>query len=564
MKKRILALVLTVLLLAGISVVSTSAATSYNLWVGGVKVTKQNAMDVLGDGKVRFDYEHNILTLVNADIKGAVLSDDYLSAGIYAGDMDLTIMFRGTNTVTDAGGCPWSVGIGVVGGDLTIHHFYDDESASLTVKSGYADEYSVGLYSFVNIEDTQTGGDLYIKGGNITVGYEGDKLSSAHGIGVLTFDMDVNTGSNLHITGAPTEKGYSYGLNACGDINVMGNSTRLTSKGSQGVESHGIYSIEQWYEFDGEAYFSKEGNLNISHGAKVYAEGDEADVFSVGVNLQGGINCADTAGSLTAIGGDTKYTVSGEDSDEYSSSYGINTFGNLVFAGGIVNATAGYGYDSCGINALTETEYTDETEESYIALKGDVTVSGAKVTAASNGGYVYSDGMYVGGDLLVTGGSFTASGGVADAQDTELQTESNGIFANNSVSITGGTVTLSCKEVTNGSMTSCAIFSYEPVVISEELTVQGAKTEFLEGDTLIVPGSFDAPVVISKVYDFLIGDVNEDGDVNIKDATAIQKHLAEIEFLSDDSLVIADFNQDEDVSIKDATAIQKYLAGLPY
>ncbi len=59
-----------------------------------------------------------------------------------------------------------------------------------------------------------------------------------------------------------------------------------------------------------------------------------------------------------------------------------------------------------------------------------------------------------------------------------------------------------------------------------------------------------------------IGDANKDGKVNIKDATSIQKHIASIEILSEDALVLADADGDGTVNIKDATAIQKFVAGL--
>ena len=57
-----------------------------------------------------------------------------------------------------------------------------------------------------------------------------------------------------------------------------------------------------------------------------------------------------------------------------------------------------------------------------------------------------------------------------------------------------------------------------------------------------------------------IGDSNEDGEVNIKDATMIQKHVACIENLTQMGEILADVNVDGNVNIKDATAIQKYVA----
>lgn len=60
----------------------------------------------------------------------------------------------------------------------------------------------------------------------------------------------------------------------------------------------------------------------------------------------------------------------------------------------------------------------------------------------------------------------------------------------------------------------------------------------------------------------ILGDANEDNELNIKDATIIQKHLANILTLSERSKILADFNDSGDVNIKDATAIQKHLAGI--
>ncbi|MBQ8000986.1 MAG: dockerin type I repeat-containing protein [Ruminococcus sp.] len=61
---------------------------------------------------------------------------------------------------------------------------------------------------------------------------------------------------------------------------------------------------------------------------------------------------------------------------------------------------------------------------------------------------------------------------------------------------------------------------------------------------------------------FAIGDVNMDKDINIKDATVIQKYIAKLETLSDIQLFLADADLDGNVNIKDATYIQKQVAGL--
>ena len=60
----------------------------------------------------------------------------------------------------------------------------------------------------------------------------------------------------------------------------------------------------------------------------------------------------------------------------------------------------------------------------------------------------------------------------------------------------------------------------------------------------------------------ILGDANGDGVVNITDATLIQKHIAEIETLTSDGILVSDVDGDGSVNIKDATIIQKYLAGI--
>ncbi len=59
---------------------------------------------------------------------------------------------------------------------------------------------------------------------------------------------------------------------------------------------------------------------------------------------------------------------------------------------------------------------------------------------------------------------------------------------------------------------------------------------------------------------YLLGDADEDGKVNIKDATTIQKHTAKIITLFGMAIVRADVNADNVINVKDATAIQKHIA----
>ncbi len=68
--------------------------------------------------------------------------------------------------------------------------------------------------------------------------------------------------------------------------------------------------------------------------------------------------------------------------------------------------------------------------------------------------------------------------------------------------------------------------------------------------------------VSTAPYEGVHGDADTDGIVTIKDATLIQKHLAQLESISEKGLPLADANRDTNISISDATVIQKFVAGL--
>ena len=57
-----------------------------------------------------------------------------------------------------------------------------------------------------------------------------------------------------------------------------------------------------------------------------------------------------------------------------------------------------------------------------------------------------------------------------------------------------------------------------------------------------------------------VGDTDLSNNITVKDATAIQKHLASLVILTDAPLLLADTDRSGGVTIKDATAIQKWVA----
>lgn len=76
------------------------------------------------------------------------------------------------------------------------------------------------------------------------------------------------------------------------------------------------------------------------------------------------------------------------------------------------------------------------------------------------------------------------------------------------------------------------------------------------------PSTGDEDKPTNPVVTGLLGDANEDGKVNIKDATLIQKSIANLTTLTKTGEALADADLNTKINIKDATAIQKHIAGI--
>ena len=64
---------------------------------------------------------------------------------------------------------------------------------------------------------------------------------------------------------------------------------------------------------------------------------------------------------------------------------------------------------------------------------------------------------------------------------------------------------------------------------------------------------------IEKAY---YGDVNGDGEINIADATAIQKAIVGLVNQSEIESINSDVNFDSNITVIDATTVQSYIVGL--
>lgn len=156
MKKTVVSLLLALCMVCTLLPVTASAATSYNIWVGGTQVTDTNAADVLGDGTVSYDSTTNTLTLNGATITGnqkfdggatdiTRVGDGPDRTGILSdGSLTIELAAGSQNTITGTTGYS-SYGI-YVAGDLTITGTGSLKVSAADVVSNYS-ACSIAVYA---------------------------------------------------------------------------------------------------------------------------------------------------------------------------------------------------------------------------------------------------------------------------------------------------------------------------------------------------------------------------------------------------------------------------------
>ncbi len=93
-----------------------------------------------------------------------------------------------------------------------------------------------------------------------------------------------------------------------------------------------------------------------------------------------------------------------------------------------------------------------------------------------------------------------------------------------------------------------------------ELELEAGYHKPLTDDQLPLPS--DPATGDEPKGELMLGDVNADGKLNIKDVTAVQKYAAKIVEFDEVQQAVADFNGDGKINVKDATQMQKKIANL--
>lgn len=463
---------------------------AYNLYVGGTRVTTDNAGDVLGDGTVSYDARANTLTL-----SGASVSAQDMPYGIYA-ENDLTIVLEGENSVSVSGeffeddlaqlsGTDISAAI-YSGGNLTIREgagsgTLNASASALMEENAKRGLTSSGIYASGNLtlEDVSveaSGGDVNVEYDvSVSTGIECADVLTVSGGDLTARSGDVSSGAKIRDSEAIS--GY--------DGVLIENGAVVDAQAGEGMRSRAVWTAEsiridssqvkaqsnavsddtdESYGIQATMNNTTENNITIT-GSTVTASA------GVGSNRADGIYAKD---NITIT--DSQVTADGVSDYEKAPAYGGGIFsdaGNITISGEdtVIKAYSGYGQNGiAGISAeegnITITDKADVTalaavfneydEADYgpafttsdggsvgdgIRAAGDITIDDATVLALGCEAN-YSSGIFSEtGDITIESGSVNAYGGRAGNHTDPESAGSAGISAEaGNITINGGEV----------------------------------------------------------------------------------------------------------------------------
>lgn len=265
--------------------------------------------------------------------------------------------------------------------------------------------------------------------------------------------------------------------------------------------------------------------------ALLVEEGKAITLDLGGYTLNRGLagNSAAADGNVLTNNGDLTLTGNGT----------ITGGNNTVAGGGIINSGV------LTIKSATVSGNKSGSDGAGIWTSGtlnvaDVSVTGNTSDTGNGGGIFYSGGtLSLSGTPVITGNT---AGGV-----------SNDLFINgeNKLTIAG--------KLTDDAKIGVCTSAPRNDAFTEGLNENGGANNFIsnDGDYKVELDGNGEAVLRQR---FMLGDVNLDGKLNIRDVSAIQRHLALFKTLTDNSLLAADTNGDSEITIDDATALQMYLA----
>ncbi len=379
----------------GYRYVQIEPVTSYDVWVGGQRVTSENKDGIKGEGItgiVTYDPGENILTLNNAMISEAYTDTKGNKYGIYAiGELKLERLGE-HNSIFVQGPLVGNDGAGIyVSGNLTI--FGDSK--------------------------------LVVGGGSVTEGDHGD----SYGIHIENGDLMVE-GGELIAAGAPVAGSSS------GSFGICIHDGNLTMKGDGSVTAEGAESDRASY---GVYLGGDDASLTVNSGSSLTATGGKTGEVSYGIHFANESSNLEVYGSVTAIGGSAVdescgiltgkviindgATLEASGGSATDGSFGISS-NNIIINGGKVEVDSG----EAGISKAMSSAPTFDSRYSH------------RNNAGNNGG----DASYVTDEVLAKNINdykyieitpYTPTGGDGGGSDTPAPTP-GGSSSDNESSVT--------------------------------------------------------------------------------------------------------------------------------
>ena len=288
MKKKLFAILLSIVMVAGLLPTVAFAAENYDLYVNGEQFTSEKLSIACGEGTASYDPNTKTLTLNNATITNGGKSDESPKYGIrVVGDTDLTIKLSGTNSITlDNGG-----GI-FADGSSDNYNIIGDGKLTINVKWDA----------------------LYTLNGNISIS-EGAKLdiTSAQGCGITSYNKGI-----LSIDGAKVAVSSYYTAASAKELEIKNNSEVVLIASADQFnavymgDENGAGKIEIINsKVEATSYYPAlftEGNLTVNGGeVKCTSTADGAIWAKGNILIKGGAKV--TTDSKYPMGGNGSFTV---------------------------------------------------------------------------------------------------------------------------------------------------------------------------------------------------------------------------------------------------------------
>lgn len=301
MKKKLLAILLSMVMLVGLMPFTALAAdsTAYDIWVDGVQVTSENKDDLCG-GTVNYDPTTHTLSLNNATLDSDTLSDYGIKTTIPS---TLKIRLTGTNSITRT--CPGG-GMGIapnsansveITGDGTLvinvnGENYDGISAGADVKISDkakvtinaegglgivgrmveidgATVNSTGLYAGIDAHSLKI-----VNGADVTLKATQDERNGAF----IWKDQEGNGGDIEIVQSTVKATSYYPGLYAAGNLTVDGGEVSCTSTADSAIWTQGDILIKGGAKVTADGKYPMGGNGTFTvEEAEIDAKNTSAD-----------------------------------------------------------------------------------------------------------------------------------------------------------------------------------------------------------------------------------------------------------------------------------------------